>query len=130
MVAGLLILLICSLIQHVHSPMEGEYYYSSFFRNNYTLLAKALFFIAGFLAGYFYRLNPWYTGLSLCMVFFVTSIIEATIYKGSHNLIPFEFAIYFILALPVVVAVYIGKFTRKQMVKQKEKADKRLMDEQ
>jgi Na+-driven multidrug efflux pump len=36
-------------------------------------------------------------------------MIEATIYRGSHNLIPFEFAIFFAYGLPAIIAEFVGK---------------------
>jgi hypothetical protein len=99
--------------------MQGEYYYSTFFRNNYTLLAKALFFITGLLAGYFYRLNAWYSGICLNLIFPLTTIIEGTAYRGSHNLMPIEFAFHLWFALPSVIAVYIGRFIFMQVLKRK-----------
>ncbi len=122
-IVGILIILLCSMVQHVPAPTKGEYYYSTFFRNNYTLLAKALFFITGILVGYFYQLNPWYSGIGLNLIFPLTSILEGTVYKGSHNLIPIEFAFQLWFALPAVIAVYIGRFIYKQFLKRKEKVE-------
>jgi hypothetical protein len=44
-------------------------------------------------------------------------MVEGTIYKGSHNLIPFEFVMHLIMALPTILAGYVGKFAGKRMVK-------------
>lgn len=112
---GVLIILLCSLIQHVPVPIKGEYYYSSFLRNNYTLLSNICFFITGFLGGYYYKLNPWYSGICLFLIFPSISIIEAVVYKGSHNLIPFEFVFHFLMALPTVIAVYLGGFVNRKI---------------
>jgi hypothetical protein len=94
-VIGLVIILLCSLMQHVPAPRRGEGYYTFFLMNNFTVLPKALFVIIGFVAGYVYRLTPWLVGICLIFIFPLTSIIEAIVYKGSHNLIPFEFASHF-----------------------------------
>jgi hypothetical protein len=119
-ILGILILVLCSFVQHVPAPTKGEYYYSTFLRYNFTFLAKAVFFIAGLIIGYFSKLNPWYSGLCLNLVFPVTSIIEATVYKGSHNLIPFEFAMQLWNALPAIIAVYIGRLIYNKVAKQKQ----------
>lgn len=120
-IIGVLIIFICSLIQHVAASTKGEYFYSTFFIRNYTFPARALFFVAGFLAGYLYNLNPWYTGICLVFIFPLISIVESIIYAGSHNLIPFEFIVYFIYALPSIIAVFIGKSVTKQIAKRKDK---------
>jgi hypothetical protein len=122
-ITGLIVILLCSLIQHVAAPMKGEYYYSTFFRNNYTIIAKALFIIIGFIAGYFYKLDPWLAGICLIAIFPLTSIIEGVVYSGSHNLIPIEFAFHFWLALPSIIAAFIGRFIFRQVAKRKEKAN-------
>lgn len=122
-ITGILIILLCSLVQHVPAPIKGGYYYSIFFRNNYTLLAKALFVITGFVAGYVYNLTPWLAGICLILTFPLTSIIEGFVYTGSHNLLPIEFALHFWMALPSIIAAFIGRFIYKQIAKRKEKVD-------
>jgi hypothetical protein len=123
LVAGLIIILCCSLFQDI-DPVVGEYHYSRFLQGNYfTIPAVTIFFIIGLGVGYFWKLNPWLTGLCLFFIFPLTSIIEATVYKGSHNLIPFEFIFFFLFAMPSIVAVYIGSFIFKQAAKRKEKVD-------
>lgn len=107
---GIIILFSCNLFKQ-QIAVEGEYHYSQLLRSNYlTFPAIMLFVITGFLVGYFWQLNPWFTGLSLYFVFPMVSLIEATIYKGSHNLIPFEFVIFFGFSLPAIIAAYLGKF--------------------
>jgi hypothetical protein len=115
--SGVLILVICSLIQPTAAPKAGEYYYSSFFRNNYTLLSNIIFVITAFVIGYYTDLNPFVSGLCLFLVFPITSMVEGTIYKGSHNLIPFEFVMHLIMALPTILAGYVGKLAGKRMRK-------------
>ena len=114
---GFLILFICSLFQNSVMPQKGEYYYSEFLRNNYTISAAVVFFIAGIPAGYFLKLNPWLTGICLILIFPVTSLYEATVYKGSHNLIPFEFVIHFLYALPGIIGAYAGGLLFKRYSK-------------
>jgi len=118
-IIGILIILLCSLMQHVSRPIKGEYYYSSFLRNNYTLLSNIFFFITGFFGRYYFKLNPWFSAICLFLIFPLTSIIEGGVYKGSHNLIPFEFVIHFLMALPTVLAVYIGRFVNSKVGKRK-----------
>ena len=108
-VTGLGIIIFCSLFQHV-PPVQGEYHYSNFVDKNYlTIPAVTIFFIVSIAVGYYWRLNPWLSGLCLFFIFPLTSIIEGIVYSGSHNLIPFEFIGFFIFSLPSVIGVYIGR---------------------
>lgn len=116
-VVGPLIILFCSLFQHTTLP-TGEYHYSMFFGKNYTIPAVAIFLLTGIATGYYFNLNPWLTSLCLYLIFPIISIIEAIIYPGSHNLIPFEFVMYFVYALPAIFGVYIGRSIKKQVIKQ------------
>lgn len=111
---GILIIFICRMIQHVNPPQAGEYYYSSILKDNYTVLSACVFFVVGFLIGYYFKLNPWFVGTSLILIFPIVSFYEATIYRGSHNLIPFELIIYFLFSLPAIAGVYLGKFIEEK----------------
>ena len=113
-ISGLLILVLCSILQNEPAPQQGEYYYSSFLRHNYTVLSGCLFFAFGIVIGYFFRLNTWLSGISLILVFRIVSFYEATVYRGSHNLIPFELIMHLLFALPAIAGVYIGKFIYKR----------------
>src|SRR5512133_3873959 len=88
-IIGILILLFCSTIQPAAAPNKGEYHYSSFIIHNFTYLSNVIFIFTGFFAGYFFRLNPWLSGICLFLIFPLTAMIEGTVYRGSHNLIPF-----------------------------------------
>ena len=112
--AGLLVILICRAMQYTNPPKAGEYYYSSILMDNYTILCACVFFIIGLLIGYCFRLNPWHVGLSLILIFPIVTFYEATIYRRSHNLLPFELVIYFLYSLPAVVGVYLGKFIQRR----------------
>jgi hypothetical protein len=120
---GLGIIVCCSLFQHIPT-VTGEYHYSNFVDKNYlTIPAATIFFIVSIAIGYYWRLNPWLSGLCLFFIFPLTSIIEATVYQGSHNLIPFEFISFFVFSLPSVIGVYIGRITFKQKAKRKRKME-------
>lgn len=116
-IAGTLILFLCSKFHTDSQPHVGEYYYSEFLRNGYTILAGVLLFVSGLLTGYFLKLNPWLSGLSMILIFPLATLYEGTVYRGSHNLLPFEFIIFFLFALPVIVGVYIGKYVSKRYSK-------------
>jgi hypothetical protein len=120
-VAGFAVILCCSLFQHAPVSTTPDYYYSEFLRVNFSLTAKTIFFIIALAACYYFHLNPWLVGLCLVSIFPLISVTEATIYKGSHNLIPFEFSIHLWYALPYIIAGFIGRFIYKQIKKRKEK---------
>ena len=109
-IAGLLLILLSSRIQHVAPPQSGEYYYSGFLRNNYTVLTACIFLIVGLLMGYYFKLNPWLSGISLVLIFPITAFYEATVYRGSHNLIPFELVVYLLWSIPAIAGIYLGRF--------------------
>jgi len=119
-VLGPLTIIISSLFQNIIIPKEQQGF-SYFLNYNFTMPVGTIFFITGVLIGYFWQLNPWKVGLCLFLVFPVTAFIEILIYRGSHNLIPFELLIYFLYALPCIIAVYIGKYISQQRAKRKEK---------
>ncbi|MGV3528593.1 MAG: hypothetical protein ACO1OO_06850 [Flavisolibacter sp.] len=105
---GLLLFYIASLLQHPLRTGENPHYLSGFLASNYTWLSISLLFVAGFLIGYFLKVNFWFAGLALFAIFPVTSVVEAFIIRGSHNLIPFELVFQFIMSLPTVFAVFLG----------------------
>jgi hypothetical protein len=100
----------------LNSKPGDEYYFSKFLLINYSYLTTILFFIAGASIGYSWRLNPWLSGLFLIAIFPLISVVESIIYKGSHNLIPFEFIIHFLFALPAVIGVYVGRFIASKTI--------------
>jgi hypothetical protein len=114
---GALLILLCSTFQNFELPKAGQYYYSSFLRNNYTVFCAIIFLLVGVIIGYYFKLNPWYSGLFLTLIFPLTVLYEASIYRGSHNLLPFELVIYFIFSLPAIFGVYVGKFIFKEIKK-------------
>ena len=56
----------------------------------------------------------------------MTALTEIFIYRGSHNLIPFELIMYFLHALPCVIGVYISKLIQANG-KAKKKAIMKLL---
>ncbi len=125
-IVGFIVILISSLFQYA-TLVKGEYHYSKFLQENYpTIPSVIIFIIIGFSVGYFWRLNPWITGFCLFFIFPLTSLLEGAVYRGSHNLLPFEFAYFFVYSLPSIIAAYIGIFIFKQVEKRREKNDNRI----
>jgi hypothetical protein len=100
---GFLLILLVSIILETPATTPGEYHYSSFLRNNYGITA-------GLAVGYLMELKPWLVGICLILIFPLTALYEATIYTGSHNLIPFEFLVFLLYALPSLAGAYLGKW--------------------
>jgi hypothetical protein len=107
---GFLLILLVSIILETPATPQGEYHYSSFLKNNYGITAGILFLIAGLAVGYLMELKPWLAGICLILIFPITALYEATNYRGSHNLIPFEFLVFILYALPSLVGAYLGKW--------------------
>ena len=115
--AMIMVALIC--LQGKPFPDPGEYHYSRLLRSNFTGMAVGFYVVAAFALGIRFRYNPFRVGISLIGIFPITAVVEATYYRGSHNLIPFEFFIYFLYALPAVMAAFAGNwlFKRQQAKK-------------
>lgn len=107
---GFLLILLVSIILETPAGPPGEYHYSKFLRNNYGITAGILFCIAGLAVGYLMELKPWLSGICLILIFPLTTMYEATVYRGSHNLLPFEFLIFAFYALPSLAGAYLGKW--------------------
>ena len=107
---GIIIIFSSNIFLHKTSEI-GEYHYSELIAEVYrTNFVKLLFFIAGLGIGFFWRMNSLFAGLLLYGIFPLTSVIEGAVYTGSHNLLPFEFIGFFIIALQGILAVFIGKY--------------------
>ncbi len=112
---GSLLFFIISRFQH-NAVNAGEYYYSTIARNSYTIFSGALLFVIGIGVGYFWKLNPFYAAFCLILIFPLITFYEGTVYRGSHNLLPFELVTFLFFAVPAIVGVYIGGFISKKML--------------
>lgn len=113
-VSGAAILFLLSFVQNGPPPQKGEYFLSSFFRNEVSWLALVIFAIVAFAACYTLQWNAWITGFGLIAVLPILAIVESTIYRGSHNLIPFEMMLYAYFALPGLAAALLGAFLARR----------------
>ncbi len=114
LVGGLAIMGFAILVLRQPKPSPGEYYWATLFRNHYGILTVALQIAAGFVLGRRFRPNPILIGLCLTAIFPITSIVEAAVYRGSHNMIPIELLVYFLWALPAMVASFLGGWLARQ----------------
>jgi hypothetical protein len=117
-VTGALILFLLSFVQEGPPPQKGEYYLSSFFRNEVSWMALVLFAILAFAACYAWRWNAWITGFGFIAVLPILAIIEGTIYRGSHNLLPLELIYYAYFALPSLAAALLGAYLARRKYKE------------
>jgi hypothetical protein len=117
---GIALILLAIQLNGFTLPEEGEYYYSKIVRNNYTKTMMIVYLVAGVVLGYVLQLKPWLTGILLVSYFFLITAYEATVYRGSHSLLPFEFAMYLFFAIPPVGGAYIGYLIKRSRVKQAE----------
>ncbi len=124
MFAGLFVMLLSSILQQVTPPQAGEYYYSDFLKNNYTVLTACIFFGVGGVVGFYLKVNPWLAGISLVAIFPIAAIYEAIVYRVSHNLIPFELFFHFLFSLPAIAGIYLGRFLLHRITMHKSVANK------
>ena len=119
--AGWMLILYCNTLQlqpqAVHPPSGDDYRYSQFLHSNYTGFTAILFFLTGLLIGYYFRLNPWLSGVFLVLIFPLAVVFEVSIDVTSHNLLPFELIIHFVYALPAIAGAYLGRFLFGRMKK-------------
>ncbi len=106
------LLFLLSLIFTTVPPNTGEYYLSSFFTLNYQKAGYMIFFLVALIMGLYTKVKPVLAGLTVMLFFALISIYEATRFRTSHNLIPFEFIFFAVFSLPVVAGVFIGNLVR------------------
>lgn len=109
LLAGPLALAIHAIVFRPPLPPPGEYFLSSVLGKNYGLFTAGLYGVLGFLVQRFTRMRPSRIALAMIAVFPAVSCYEATRYPSSHNLIPFEFAIQLVWALPAFAGAWIAQ---------------------
>jgi hypothetical protein len=80
------------------------------------MMTAILFLLTGITVGLKTRLSPWLTGIALISVLPVLAIIESLVFRGTHNLIPFEMIMYFLWSLPAIAGVYVGRLMYNKRV--------------
>ena len=120
-IAGAAILFLLRFVQTSPPPQPGEYYWSTFFRNDLSWLALLLFALLAFAACYAWQWNACITGFGLISVLPIITIVESTVYRGSHNLIPFEIIVYAFYALPGFTGALLGAYLARRKFMQRQK---------
>ncbi|MCX5761134.1 MAG: hypothetical protein NTW72_06455 [Gemmatimonadetes bacterium] len=90
-------------------PRAGEYFLTRLAQSLVGIVSLPL---AGFMAatfGLLTRAHVALIGLAMVAVFPAIAVYEATRFRGSHNLMPFEFAMIAVCAVPLVLAAWIGR---------------------
>ena len=75
-------------------------------------------FVAGLLVGTYRGLPAALLGLSTMAFFPLLAFIEILIYPNSHNLIPFELAIYLVKAFPAIGGAYCSRWLLDRLHKE------------
>jgi hypothetical protein len=121
MIAGIVIIFAGSIFHANPAPPNGEYFLSEWLRNNFTWPIRIIFCMAGFAIGFFTRLNPFLAGISLSLFFPLIIVYEATVYRGSHNLIPAEILMYMVWSIPAIAGAYAGAYLSHLLRQRKKK---------
>src|SRR5688500_17114509 len=96
---------------------EHKLYFSLAFKSSYGYISASVLFLTGVAVGYFSRLSPWLTGLSLTLIFPVTAVYEYVKYPESRSLkyqnpdvgIFMDLLMYFFFSFPAIMGVFIGR---------------------
>ena len=80
-----------------------------------------LLFIVGCFLGYYEARIWWLTGILTMTAFPVSAIYEMKVSLTSHNLWPFEFALYGIVCTPAIVGAFIGSRIYIRMAHERKK---------
>jgi len=112
-VAGILCLAANQVIFSPAFPSVGEYYWIHLAVQNYTVFSCVLMSVSGFLVIFGMGGNPFLIGWGTVAIFPVIAFVEATVYRGSHNLIPFELMVYVLYSGPAIGGALLGWLIRK-----------------
>ncbi len=94
-------------------PEPGEYFLTELARAQLgpVSVTLALVLAAGFGAS---QIPPVVVGLSMVATFPLIALYEASVFRGSHNLLPFEMAIVALWSIPLIFAAYGGRWTARR----------------
>ena len=110
--AGVLALAAQFLILSPALPARGEYFLTELARGQVGVVSIPLMLGLAFAFGSYTRTSAVLVGLAMVLVFPAIALYEAVQYRGSHNLIPFEFAIIAIAAIPLMLTAWFGQKAR------------------
>jgi hypothetical protein len=71
--------------------------------------------LAGFIPGTFGRAHPGLVGLATMALFPIMSVADVIVDPTSHNLLPFEWAVYEVLTIPGTLGAFAGRRFRRSL---------------
>lgn len=113
--AAILALLIQYAIAPSPLPEPGEYFLTQLAWGQIGAVSITLAMAAAFAFGFFTKAHPLQVAGAMIAVFPLISIYEAMRFRGSHNLIPFEFAIFALGAIPLALAAWSGRMLVRRL---------------
>jgi hypothetical protein len=111
---GILWLAIHQMLFSPPLPPHDEYFWSKLALQNYTLSTCVLVSISALLIAYKMEGNPVVVGFGTVAIFPIIVFIEAAVYRGSHNLIPFELIVYAAYGFFPICGAGLGWVIRKR----------------
>lgn len=114
MVGSLCILAIHQCLFQEPLPRRGEYFISQTLFQNYTFLTEGVLLLFAGVVCSLTGANFILVGLSTIVVLPVVAVYEAEVYRGSHNLIPIEFVMHGLYALPPIAGAWLGSLVFKR----------------
>ena len=90
-------------------PPRSEYFLTELARGQVGIVSIPLMLASAVALGYYARTSVVLIGLAIASLFPLVAVYEATKYRGSHNLIPFEFVAIAICTTPLMLAAWFGR---------------------
>ena len=109
------ILALHALLQMTPAPDPGEYFLTDLARAQLGPLSISLALLLAVALGFVWLVPPPVVGLSMVATFPMIALYEATVFRGSHNLIPIEFAIVALWSVPLILAAAVGRWTARRL---------------
>jgi hypothetical protein len=90
-------------------PPRGEYFLTELARQQVGFVSISIACATAFALGYYAKTHAALIGLAVAAVFPLVAAYEATRFRGSHNLIPFELAVVAVCTVPLMCAAGLGR---------------------
>lgn len=113
-VGTLLTLLLHQLIVRPPAPASREYALSGQVLANYSWGVAGILLLLGFTIGCVVRSRAWVAGAGLVLLQAALTIHEIRRFPTSHNLLPFDVAVWLVLAAPLVIGSFAGTRLRRR----------------
>lgn len=80
---------------------------------NFTWSTAVVFAVAAAAISHVSRANPFVIAAGMILMFPIATFYEGTVYRGSHNLLPFEFFLWAVYAVPALLGALIESAVRR-----------------